>query len=171
MDPFLGEIRMVGFNFAPKGWAACNGQLMAISQNSALFSLLGTFYGGDGKVTFGLPNFQGAVPVCAGQGAGLSAYSLGQRGGAPTVTLTSAQVAQHSHGFGASAGDGNSQTAVGSTLATGIGIADYAAPGPLVALNPNMLSPIGSGQPHNNLMPYCTLMFVIALTGVFPQRP
>ena len=170
MDPFLGEIRMAGFSFAPKGWALCNGQLLGVSQNSALFSLLGVRYGGDGKTTFGLPNFQGSVPVGAGQGPGLSGYAVGQVGGESTVTLSSSQVAQHSHGFGASAGDGNSQTATNSTLATGIGIGDYAAPGPLAPLNPNMLSPIGSGQAHNNLMPYCTLLFVIALVGVFPAR-
>ncbi len=170
MDPFLGEIRMAGFGFAPKNWALCNGQLLSIQQNSALFSILGVRYGGDGKVTFGLPNFQGSVPVGAGQGAGLSAYAVGQVGGESTVVLNSSQVAQHSHGFGASAGDGNSQTATSSTLATGIGIGDYAAPGALAPLNPNMLSPMGKGLPHNNLMPYCTLLFVIALVGVFPAH-
>lgn len=170
MDPFIGEIRMVGFSFAPNGWALCNGQLLSIQQNTALFSLLGVRYGGDGKITFGLPNFQGSIPVGAGQGQGLSGYAVGQIGGEPTVTLSSSQVAQHSHGFGASAGDGNSQTATASTFATGIGIGDYAAPGPLVALNPNMLSPIGSGQAHNNLMPYSTLLFVIALQGIYPPR-
>jgi microcystin-dependent protein len=171
MDPFIGEIRMMGFNFPPKGWASCNGQLMNISQNTALFSILGTSYGGDGKNTFGLPNFQGSVPVGVGQGAGLSPYVIGQRGGTSTVTLNSAQVAQHSHAFGASAGDGNSQSAAASTLANGIGIAQYAASsGTPVPLGPNMLAPVGNGQPHNNLMPYCTLQFAIALQGVYPSR-
>jgi len=101
MDPFLGEIRMVGFSFAPKDWALCNGQMLSIQQNTALFSLLGVRYGGDGKITFGLPNFQGSVPVGAGQGLRLSPYAVGQIGGESTVNLTSAQVGQHAHGFGA----------------------------------------------------------------------
>lgn len=171
MDPFLGEVRMVGFNYAPKGWAVCNGQLMNIAQNSALFSILGVSFGGDGRTTFGLPNFQGSVPVGAGQGAGLSNYQVGQSGGAATVTLNSAQVATHSHGLGVSAADGVNQTATNSTLAAGVGIGQYAAPGTTVALPPSMLLPAGEGLPHNNLMPYNTLLFVIALAGAFPQRP
>ena len=170
MDPFIGEIRMLGFNFAPKGWALCNGQMLPITQNTALFSILGVTWGGDGKSTFGLPNFQGSVPVGAGQGAGLSVYAAGQSGGEQTVTLTSAQVAPHGHRFSASAGDGNSQTAAGSLFATGVGIAQYAAPLTLAPLSPNMLAPVGNGQAHNNMMPYCTLLFAIALNGVYPPR-
>jgi microcystin-dependent protein len=136
-----------------------------------LFSILGVNFGGDGRTTFGLPNFQGSVPVGAGQGAGLSPYQVGQAGGAATVTLTSAQVATHSHGLGVSAVDGVDQTATNSTLAAGVGIGQYAAPGTTVPLPPSMLLPAGDGLPHNNLMPYNTLLFVIALVGVYPSRP
>lgn len=170
-DPFVAEIRIVPFNFAPKGWAWCDGQLMPISQNTALFSLLGTTYGGDGKSTFALPDMQGNAPMHPGQGPGLSLHDLGETGGTETVTLLESEIPAHSHGVSASQADGISQTPVGEKLATGVGIGQYAAPGALTQLSPNALTPAGGDQPHNNMMPYLTYYFNIALQGVFPARP
>jgi microcystin-dependent protein len=169
-DPFVAEIRIFPFNFAPKGWAWCDGQLLPLSQNTALFSLLGTTYGGNGKSNFALPDLQGRAPMHPGQGPGLSLHDLGETGGSETVTLLESEIPAHSHAVNASAGDGNSQTPVGQKLATGIGIGQYAAPGPLIGLSPNSLAPAGGDQPHNNLMPYLTFYFCIALQGVFPPR-
>jgi microcystin-dependent protein len=174
MDPFVAEIRVFGFNFAPIGWAQCNGQLMPISQNTALFSLLGTTYGGDGRSTFGLPNLQGSVPVGMGNGAGLSSRFLGETGGEDSLTLLATEMPQHTHGFKAFVGRGASNVndpATGDALTTSAGGLAYVASSPTgAALDPRTLAASGGGQPHNNLMPYLTLNFCIALQGVFPAR-
>jgi microcystin-dependent protein len=169
-DPFVAEIRIFPFNFPPKGWAWCDGQLLPISQNTALFSLLGTTYGGDGKSNFALPDLQGRAPMHPGQGPGLSLHDLGETGGSDSVTLLESEIPAHSHVVSASQGDGTSQTPAGEMLATGVGIGQYAAPGPLTLLSPNALAPAGGDQPHNNLQPYLTFYFNIALQGVFPPR-
>jgi microcystin-dependent protein len=171
-DPFVAEIRVFGFTFAPKGWATCDGQLLPISQNTALFSLLGTFYGGDGKSTFALPNLQGSAALHEGQGQGLSLYDLGQQGGSQFVTLLETEIPVHTHAVQANANPSN--------LATPSPARSYAraAPGTAYnALNTNLvnfafqaIAPAGGSQPHNNMMPYLTLNFCIALQGVFPQR-
>src|SRR4051795_1824134 len=170
MDPFVAEIRIFPFNFAPKGWAFCDGQILPLSQNTALFSLLGTTYGGDGKSNFALPNMQGNVPMHPGQGPGLSLHNLGETGGSDTVSLLESEIPSHSHTVSASLADGNAQSPDGQKLATGIGIGDYAAPGSITQLSPNALAPAGGSQPHNNLQPYLTLNFNIALQGVYPPR-
>ena len=175
-NPFVAEIRIFPFNFPPKGWAFCDGQLMPISQNTALFSLLGTTYGGDGKSTFALPDLQGRAAMQPGQGQGLSLRDLGEQGGEESVTLLSTEMPVHNHVFGGSQNaNGNSQTPSGniwSQAPAGRGAAAlyHAAPA-TNALNANCLNPTGGGLPHNNLQPYLTLNFCIALQGVFPQRP
>lgn len=169
-EPFLSEIRIMSFGFAPKGWALCNGQLLPINQNQALFSLLGTTYGGDGKSNFALPDLQGRAPMHPGQGPGLSLHDLGETGGSETVTLLESEIPSHSHSENASQSDGIDQVPANSMLAAGVGIGQYAAPGAQVALNDNDLAPAGGDQPHNNLQPYLTLYFNIALQGVYPPR-
>ena len=170
-DPFVAEIRIFPFNFAPKGWAFCDGQLLHLSQNTALFSLLGTTYGGDGKSTFALPDLQGCAPMHPGQGPGLSLHDLGESGGSETVTLLESEIPAHSHTWSASASDGISQSPAGQKLATGVGgIAMYAPLGSATTLSPSALAPAGGSLPHNNMMPYLTLNFCIALQGVFPPR-
>jgi len=171
MDPFVAEIRIFPFNFAPKGWALCNGQILPISQNTALFSLLGTTYGGDGKSNFALPNLQGSVPMHPGQGPGLSLHDLGETGGSDTVSLLESEMPAHSHNWMASNQDGTDQSPVNEMFAGGVGgISMYAAPASITQLASNALPPAGGNQPHNNLMPYLTLNFCIALQGVFPPR-
>ncbi|MGB8858336.1 MAG: tail fiber protein [Ilumatobacteraceae bacterium] len=169
-DPFVAEIRIFPFNFAPRGWAFCNGQILPISQNTALFSLLGTTYGGNGQSNFALPNLQGSAPMHPGQGPGLSVHDLGEQGGAQTVTLLQSEIPSHSHTLNASSADGADQGPANSRFATGVGIGAYAAPGPLVSLAPSAVTPALGGQPHNNMMPYLTLNFCIALQGVYPPR-
>ena len=170
-DPFLAEIRIFAFNFAPRYWAFCDGQLLPISQNTALFSLLGTTYGGDGKSTFALPDLQGSAPMHPGQGPGLSLHDLGETGGSKTVTLLESEIPSHSHTVGVSAGDAYAQSPAGEKLATGIGIGQYApANGQPAQLSSNTLAPAGGDQPHNNLQPYLVVYFCIALQGVFPPR-
>lgn len=172
-DPFVAEIRMFAGNFAPKGWALCDGQLMPISQNTALFSLLGTFYGGDGKSTFALPNLQGATPMQQGQGPGLSQRFLGEMGGEQYVTLIQSEMPAHSHAIMA---DGNTLNAK-QTSPTGhvpgnlTGKTDFSSANqPNAIMNPVMASIAGGSQPHNNLMPFLGLTFIIALQGVFPAH-
>ncbi len=174
-EPFLGEIRMFAGNFAPRGWALCNGQLLAISQNTALFSLLGTNYGGDGRTTFGLPNLQGRAPLHPGDGPGLTSRQLGELGGEETVNLTPAQIPAHTHNFLCSSATGDQSTPVGNVCAVGAGQrgqAFYAdAPGASPpALNAGALSSTGGGAAHNNLPPYLAVNFIIALQGIFPPR-
>ncbi len=172
-DPFVAEIRIFPFNFPPKGWAWCDGQLLPLSQNTALFSLLGTTYGGDGRSNFALPDLQGRAPMHTGQGPGLSLHDLGETGGTETVTLLESETPAHSHAMRA-----NSD------------VADLQAPGPtrslarsqnaqayqttvnasLASLSPQALAPAGGAAPHNNLQPYLAFYFCIALQGVFPPR-
>jgi microcystin-dependent protein len=169
-DPFVAEIRIFPFNFAPKGWAFCNGQILPLSQNTALFSLLGTTYGGDGKSNFALPNLQGSAPIHAGQGPGLSLYDLGQSGGTDNVTLLQSEMPSHAHAMADSKSDGTDTSPANELFAKGIGIGMYAAPGALTQLDPNAIAPAGGSAPHNNMMPFLTLNFNIALQGVFPPR-
>jgi microcystin-dependent protein len=172
-DPFLAEIRIFPFNFPPRGWAFCDGQLMPISQNTALFALLGTTYGGDGKSTFALPGLQGNAPMHPGQGQGLSERFLGEIGGSETVTLLVSEIPVHSHAWSASNAQATEQSPVGQKVAGGIGgIMFYAdANNQLTQLAVQALQPAGGNQPHINMMPYLTLNFCIALQGIFPQRP
>ena len=169
-DPFVAEIRIFPFNFAPKGWAWCDGQLLPLSQNTALFSLLGTTYGGNGKSNFALPNLEGSAPMHPGQGPGLSLHDLGETGGSETVSLLESEIPAHSHALSASTQDGTEPAPAGQKFAKGIGVGYYAAPGALTSLSPNALAPAGGDQPHNNMMPYLTFYFNIALQGVFPPR-
>jgi microcystin-dependent protein len=172
-DPFVAEIRIFPFNFAPKGWAWCDGQLMPLSQNTALFSLLGTTYGGNGKSNFALPDLQGRAPMQPGQGPGLSLHDLGETGGSETVTLLESEIPAHSHSSMASNEDGTQGTlAPNVTLATSVGGSLYQTntSASLVSMSPSALAPAGGDQPHNNLQPYLTFYFCIALQGVFPPR-
>jgi microcystin-dependent protein len=171
-DPFVAEIRIFGFNFAPKGWAFCNGQLLPLSQNTALFSLLGTTYGGDGKSTFALPNLQGSAPMHPGQGPGLSLHDLGESAGSETVTLLQSEIPAHNHLMRGATQDPADVKLVNPNATFGL-----SQNGPLYqdAQNTSLafqaLAPAGGTLPHNNLMPYLTLNFCIALQGVFPPRP
>ena len=171
-DPFVAEIRMFPFNFAPRGWAFCNGQLLPLAQNTALFSLLGTTYGGDGRTTFALPNLQGAAPMHRGQGPGLSFHDLGEIGGSETVTLLESEIPSHRHVVRGSPDPGD-LFAPGPT--TSLAVSTGAAAYQTSTANPAQMatqsvSTAGSGLPHNNLMPYLTVSFCIALQGVFPPR-
>lgn len=177
-DPFVAEIRLFACNFAPKGWAFCHGQLLPISQNTALFSLLGTFYGGDGKSTFALPDLQGRAPMAVGQGAGLSDRYHGEAGGSETVTLLQSEIPVHTHALQAVAVPPTTYNRPTGTraLAASAGGAAYvpplgggAAPAQGMA-DVNMLAVAGSSLPHNNMQPYLTLNYAIALQGVFPPR-
>jgi microcystin-dependent protein len=181
MDPFVAEIRIFPFNFAPKGWAVCNGQLLPISQNTALFSLLGTTYGGDGKSNFALPNLQGAAPMQQGQGPGLTLRDLGETGGEANVTLLQTEMPPHSHTMSATSATGTTAVSTSNELALaqagggkeggGSSIGFYSANlNNLQAMGPLALGIAGGGQPHNNMMPYLGLTFIIALQGVFPPR-
>src|SRR5690349_15571020 len=172
MDPFVAEIRIFPFNFAPKGWAFCDGQLLPLSQNTALFSLLGTTYGGDGKSNFALPNMQGNTPMHPGQGPGLSLHDLGETGGTDTVSLLESEIPSHSHTMNASTQDGIDSHPQNNLLAQSIGVGMYndQATTPFVTMNDNSLAPAGGDQPHNNMQPYLTLNFCIALQGVYPPR-
>ena len=170
-DPFVAEIRIFPFNFAPKGWAWCNGQLLPLSQNTALFSLLGTTYGGDGKSTFALPDLEGRAPMHPGQGPGLSLHDLGETGGSETVTLLQSEIPAHSHQMSVSSQLGLENLPTAQRFAMGDGINLYGPANNLVAMAPQALAPAGGDQPHNNMMPYLTYYFNIALQGVFPARP
>ena len=170
MDPFVAEIRIFPFSFAPKGWAFCDGQILPLSQNTALFSLLGTTYGGDGKSNFALPNMQGNAPMHPGQGPGLSLHDLGETGGSETVSLLESEIPSHSHSFIASQADGISRLPAANLVANMIGVNGYAVPGAVVQMNGQSIAPAGGDQPHNNLQPYLTLYFNIALQGVYPPR-
>lgn len=173
-DPFVAEIRIFPFNFAPKGWAWCNGQLLPLSQNTALFSLLGTTYGGDGKSTFALPDLEGRAPMHPGQGPGLSLHDLGETGGSETVTLLESEIPAHSHALRCSSTGTDEEglkSPAGNTTGTEANIFPiYGLPNNLGAMAPQALTPAGGDQPHNNLQPYLTYNFNIALQGVFPPR-
>jgi microcystin-dependent protein len=173
-DQFIAEIRIFPFNFAPYGWAMCNGQILAISQYTALFSLLGTTYGGNGTSNFALPNFQGVAPMHSGNGAGLTPRVIGETGGEASVTLLASQIPAHTHSFSGGPGGraGTVTTPTNNAVSTGAqgdGIYSTVTP-PNVVMNPLALATTGGGQPHNNLMPYLVLNFCIALTGIFPPR-
>jgi microcystin-dependent protein len=171
MDPFVAEVRMFGFNFAPKGWAECDGQLLPLSQNTALFSLLGTNYGGDGKSNFALPNFTGSAVVDVGQGQGLSEYFQGQTGGEETVTLIDSEMPIHTHSLQASGRDGVERFATDLNLAKGVNMFMYDAnTQPTTQMAFQMITPAGGSLPHNNMMPFLGVLFCIALQGVFPPR-
>lgn len=166
-EPFLGEIRLFPFNFAPDGWQLCNGQLLPISQNSALFSLLGTSYGGNGTTTFALPNLQGRVPVHVAQGG-----SAGQAQGEETHVLTLDEIPQHTHELLATSGAASTATAAGNAwAATGARNAYATAPTSTVALSPNALASTGGGMEHSNMQPYTVGSYCIATRGIYPQRP
>lgn len=172
-QPFVAEIRIVAFNFPPRGWAFCNGQLLPISQNTALFSLLGTTYGGDGKSTFALPDLQGSVPIEQGQGAGLTERFLGEQSGTPTVTLLQSEMPQHRHFAVADGSGGGNQPAPNGNAWSSL---SGRTPPSLynntanINMSPLATSVTGSSFPHNNMQPYLGLNFIIAMQGVFPPR-
>ena len=166
-EPFLSEIRVMSFNFPPKGWALCNGQLLPINQNQALFSLLGTTFGGNGQTNFALPNLQGRTPIHVGGG-----HTLGERGGEQAHTLSSAEMARHTHVANASGNEAttNNPAPAGSVgLAASAGSQLYGAPGSLVPMNVGAVSNVGGSQAHLNMQPFLTLSFCIALQGIFPS--
>lgn len=170
-EPFVGEVRMFAGNFAPRGWAFCDGQLLAVSQNDALFSLLGTIYGGDGRTTFGLPDLRGRLPLHAGHGPGLSDRRLGAKGGAEKVTLTVNQLPSHSHQFSATTSNATDNSPSSTmTVAKGVGFDPYIASSANVPMASNTVSSIGGSQSHTNLMPYLCVHFIIALFGIYPSR-
>ncbi len=170
-EPFVGEIRMFAGNFAPRGWAFCDGQLLAVSQNDALFSLLGTIYGGDGRTTFGLPDLRGRIPIHAGSGPGLSPRRLGAKGGTETETLTENQLPSHSHTLQGSGLNGNDPSPQNHVLATSTIIQPFAPVEPLDAkFASNSVSNVGGSQSHSNLQPFLCIHFIIALFGIYPSR-
>ena len=170
--PYLGEIRCGIWNFAPRGWAIMAGQTLPINQNQALFSLLGTSYGGDGRVTFQLPDMRGRVLLTAGQGPGLPPYQVGERGGSEAMPLSTANLPTHSHAVAlpGSATEGDAQSPAGRSPAAQARTALYASPPANLAMAPAAVSAVGGGQPVNNMQPYVTLTCVIALQGIFPSR-
>ena len=171
-DPFVAEIRIFPFNFPPKGWAFCNGQLLPVSQNTELAGLLGTIYGGDGINTFALPDLQGGAPMHPGQGPGLSSHDLGETGGSNTVALQVSEIPAHSH-VASAAVNAALVKLPGASVAMARsrnGFAYQNTPGSMVAMNANSIGPAGGGQPHNNMQPYLTFYFNIALQGVAPSR-
>jgi microcystin-dependent protein len=170
-DPFVAEIRIFPFNFAPRGWAWCDGQLLPLSQNTALFSLLGTTYGGNGESNFALPDLQGRVPMHYGQGPGLSLHDLGETGGTAMVTLLESEIPSHTHSARATGDTGVTNAPAGAYLARAFGRGSNlysTAASPLVNMYPSL--PTGGDQPHNNMQPYLTFYFCIALQGVYPPR-
>lgn len=169
-EPFVGEIRMFAGNFAPRGWAFCDGQLLAVSQNDALFSLLGTIYGGDGRTTFGLPDMRGRIPLHAGLGPGLSERRLGSKAGAETVTLTVNEIPSHSHALTGTQGGASTIDPVGNAPAQGL--ADYLNPrGPSnLAMDSRSITITGGSRSHTNMMPFLCVHFIIALVGIYPSR-
>jgi microcystin-dependent protein len=170
-DPFVAEIRILPTNFAPRGWAFCNGQLLPLSQNTALFSLLGTTYGGNGSSNFGLPNLQGRAAMFWGQGPGLSLRDIGETSGSETVSLLPTEIPAHTHTLGAQATPlGGSSDPTGKTLNRPASGNLYAPNANLTPLSATACAAAGSSFPHNNMMPYLTLNFVIALQGVYPPR-
>lgn len=172
-EPFIAEIRIFAGNFAPRGWAFCDGQLLPISQNTALFSLIGTTYGGDGRTTTALPNLEGRAPMHPGRGPGLTARRLGERGGVETVTLSEAQMPSHTHQAMAQGIPGNRPGPDGTTFTTTIGATPYLGGSPppsLVSFAPQMLQNTGGSQEHNNMQPYLAINFIIALIGLYPSR-
>jgi microcystin-dependent protein len=178
-QPFIGEIRMFGGSFAPAGWMFCDGQSMPISENDALFTLIGTTYGGDGQETFNLPDLQGRLPIHAGTGSGLQTYQLGEKGGVESVTLTTQQIPIHNHNVVASATPADANIPTNNTILASMGPAGiaqvptyvpFAAGVNQITLNNATLTPTGGSQPHDNFQPTLCLSFIISLFGVFPQQ-
>lgn len=172
-DPFVAEIRIFAGNFAPTGWALCAGQLLPISQNTALFSLLGTYYGGDGKTTFALPNLQDSVPICQGQSTTGTQYFLGEQSGVPYITLLQTELPIHNHLVKAYTGDPADSRQPSPTVTLGTpspGNFYNATLAPQTTMAPQALAPAGGSQPHNNMMPFLVLTFIIALQGIYPPR-
>ncbi len=171
-EPFIGEIRMVGFNFAPRGWALCDGQLLSIAQNNALFALLGTQFGGDGRTTFGLPDLRGRAAMHAGSGPGLSLRRIGDKFGQESVTLVASQMPAHTHAAAASSGSGNANSPIGRIWSKDAGVqsATYTGNAPDGTMAANAITNAGGGQGHDNMPPVLVVNFVIALVGLFPSR-
>jgi microcystin-dependent protein len=177
-EPFIGEVRMFAGNFAPRGWAFCNGQLLSIAQNTALFSILGTTYGGDGQTTFALPNLQGRFPMHWGNGQGLSQRTLGELSGTESVTILTNQMPAHSHGIAANTSDGNTEGPAGAVWAravdgSGNPVSAYASglnPPANTTMAPQAVSPTGGSQPLPVMNPFTCLSFIVALEGIFPSR-
>lgn len=171
-EPYVGEIRMVGFNFAPRGWAFCDGQLLQVSQNDALFSLLGTIYGGDGRTTFGLPDMRGRIPIHAGNGPGLSNRRLGSMGGAENVTLTTNELPSHTHGINVHSDVGTETNPQNNYLAAAnVGDSEYdAASKANGVMNASSIVATGGSQSHTNVQPFLCINFCIALLGIYPSR-
>lgn len=163
-QPYVGEIRMFGGNFAPAGWMFCEGQLLPISENETLFQLIGTTYGGDGQSTFALPDLRGRLPVHQGNG-----FTLAQSGGAEEVTLTVNQIAAHSHPLLASAGPGNANAPGGNVTGESAAVKIYISEAPTANMNPQAVGPVGGSQPHTNFQPYLCISFIISLFGIFPS--
>jgi len=169
-EPFVGEIRMFAGNFAPRGWAFCDGQLLAVSQNDALFSLLGTIYGGDGRTTFGLPDLRGRIPIHAGTGPGLSPRRLGSKAGSEKETLTVNQLPSHTHDYRATTAAGADNNPQGALSADSPSVDVYAELDQNENLSPQMISNVGGSRSHTNLMPFLCVHFIIALFGIYPSR-
>ena len=169
-EPFVGEIRMFAGNFAPRGWAFCDGQLLAVSQNDALFSLLGTIYGGDGRTTFGLPDMRGRIPIHAGSGPGLSPRRLGAKSGEENVTLTVNQLPSHTHPLRAAQAPASDTRPVGNSPAQAVAGDVWSTRSPAVNMASDSISNIGGSRSHTNLMPFLCIHFIIALFGIYPSR-
>lgn len=168
-QPFIGEIRMFAGNFAPAGWAFCDGQQLPISENEALFQLIGTQYGGDGESTFNLPNLQSRIPIHQGQGPGLTNRTLAEQAGVESVTLTTQQMPVHSHAFIASTNVGGAINPANQVLGAGTNVQFFRAILPNVPMAANIILPEGGSQPHDNLMPYLCINYILSLFGIFPQ--
>ena len=169
-EPFVGEIRMFAGNFAPRGWAFCDGQLLSVAQNDALFSLLGTIYGGDGRTTFGLPDVRGRIPIHAGSGPGLSPRRLGSKAGAENVTLIVNQLPSHTHTMQASSDNADDSLPQGDVLATATGGDLYVSENPDLNMNSAAITGVGGSRSHTNLQPFLCIHFIIALVGIYPSR-
>ncbi|HEU0121792.1 MAG TPA: tail fiber protein [Bryobacteraceae bacterium] len=165
-EPFLGQLMLVPYDFAPKGWALCNGQLLPIAQNSALFSLLGVTYGGNGTTNFALPDLRGRVPISSGQGPGLANYVLGEPGGEESITLTTPEIPAHTHAVACYNGDAETSSPVNNLLANSTAYAST----PDAAMAATMIGSSGENQPHGNMQPYLPMNWIIALAGIFPSR-
>jgi microcystin-dependent protein len=169
-EPFIGQIEMTGYNYAPQGWALCNGQLLSIAQNTALFSLLGTTYGGNGQTTFGLPDLRGRMPVHQGQGPGLSNRVMGEAAGSETVTLNQGEMPQHNHTVAAQSGPGNSTNPSNNFPAASSARDNIYSNSSNALMNQMEIGLTGGSQPHDNMPPFLTVNFIIALQGIYPSR-
>jgi microcystin-dependent protein len=169
-QPFVGEIRMFGGSFAPASWAFCDGQLQAISQNDALFNLIGTTYGGDGESTFALPDLQSRAPMHSGSGPTGTTYTLGEKAGVEAVTLTAQQIPIHNHAAIASGDSANQITGANAVPAAAVSLSMYFGAAPDSSLNASTVQPAGGSQPHDNLQPYLAISFIISLFGIFPHQ-